>query len=276
MQETPSVSILLPTYNGARFIARAIDSVRAQSFKDWELIVIIDGSTDATSAIVNQYMAKDGRIKIAASQKNLGIQKSLNVGLGIANGELIARIDDDDEWTQVSKLEEQVEYLTTHPDCVLVGTGMIVVDESGKELYRFLNPLTDAEIRTQITYRNCFSHSTVLFKRSAAQAVGFYSEESTALHVEDYDLWLKMGKIGTFANLPRYSVRFTQRAKALSSLHKLAQLKKQLWITCNYQKIYPRFYRNRIKSYLRLILYTLLGPFIPAGIKSKLVELYKQ
>jgi teichuronic acid biosynthesis glycosyltransferase TuaG len=106
----PVISIILPTYNGATYISRAIESVAAQSYTDWELLVIGDGSTDTTAGIVAEYIKKDSRIQYVKNDSNLGIQKSLNRGLHLAQGKYIARIDDDDQWIDTEKLTKQLNF----------------------------------------------------------------------------------------------------------------------------------------------------------------------
>lgn len=272
----PTISILLPTFNGAGSIRRATTSVTTQTFQDWELIIINDGSRDTTEAVIAQIAANEPRIRVFHSESNQGIQKALNKGLREARGVYSARIDDDDLWTDPKKLEKQLAYLTTHPDCVLVGTGIIVQDEAASELYRFLNPITDKDIRQHILYRNCFSHSTVMFKTSAALKFKGYDESTLTRHIEDYDLWLKLGTIGTFANLPEYAVRFTNRPGAISNKNKLQQFKNQLAITAQYRGQYPNYGSSRLKSYLRLVLYWLFGALVPARLQEKFIRYYKQ
>lgn len=268
----PKISVVLPVYNGARYISRAIESVGRQTFTDWELIVLDDGSTDATSDVIRPLAERDRRIRYLRNPENLGVQKSLNRGLREARGECIARIDDDDWWEDAQKLEKQVEFLDSHPDAVLVGTGTIVVNEEGKELIRFLQPETDAEIRGKILFRNCFTHSSVVFRKDLALRFGGYSEDEKVRHVEDYDLWLKLGTVGKLANLPDYSVRFTLRLGNISSRNKLEQLGKDIQLVKRYRKFYPNFGLAIVFAYVRYALYRLL-PFIPFG--KTILKLYK-
>ena len=142
----PSISIVLPTYNGARTIAQAVESVLAQTHAGWELLVVDDGSTDGTAVLVAGYVAKDSRIRYLKSEANMGIQKTLNKGLHEAQGKYVARIDDDDVWIDAGKLAAQLAYMEANPACVLVGTGVVVADGEGKELFRYLLPETDVEI----------------------------------------------------------------------------------------------------------------------------------
>jgi len=271
----PRISIILPTYSGARFLARAIKSVQAQTVTDFELLVIIDGSTDNSKEIALALSAADPRIKIIAFEANHGIQRALAAGFRVASGEYVARIDDDDVWSDINKLQSQLDFFAQNPECVLVGTGLIVEDEQEKELFRFLNPLKDSEIRATILYRNCFSHSTVMFKRSAALRFGGYTASEAVRHVEDYDLWLKLGTVGTLANLPEYSVRLTSHGTSISGTHKVQQFKNQLAITAGYKGKYPHYAFSRYKSYARLWAYQLFGSFIPASARNRFIKFYK-
>jgi len=258
----PKVSIILPTYNGSKWIETAIKSVFEQIFLDWELIVIDDWSTDGVDRIVLEYAQRDSRIVYVKNERNLGIQKTLNKGLRQARGQYIARIDDDDEWSDPRKLEEQIAFLDTHPDYVLVGTGAIVIDESGKELFRFLNTETDEGIRNSILGKNCFTHCSVMFRKDAALRVGGYSEERNALHVEDYDLWLKLGGVGKMANLQTYSIMWRMRSGAISSKNRMMQFTNGIKLVVKFRRQYPGFLKGFFRSWIRLFAYGVFR-FIP-------------
>jgi glycosyltransferase involved in cell wall biosynthesis len=272
----PKLSIILPTYNGAKYISQAVESVLRQIFHDWELLIIDDGSTDQTLAVIKNYQAQDNRIKYFRNEKNLGIQKSLNRGLGQAVGDFIARIDDDDEWLSEDKLSKQVEFLDNNPSHILVGYGTVMVDESGRELLRYLLPTTDEQIRGRLLSKNCFTHSAVMFRKKPALNFGGYSEDKKVLHIEDYDLWLKLGTVGKFANLPFYGVKFTLRGKAISSSNKIEQFKKNLKLAKIYKVFYPHYGSALVRGYLRLVLYGFFN-FIPlAVLKNKIFKKYKE
>jgi len=270
------VSIILPTYNGGKYIKRAIESVMSQTFLEWELLIIDDGSTDNTKDIVNEYINKDKRIIYIKNENNLGIQKTLNKGMRESKGEYIARIDDDDQWIDKNKLKKQVEFLNDNNKCVLVGTGVIVVNEKDEELFRYLLPETDKEIRNKILSKNCFVHSSVLFRKDTALKLNGYSEMGEVRHIEDYDLWLKLGIEGEFANLPIYSVKFTQREGSISSVNKIEQFNKNIKLIKNYKNKYPNYLGAFIRSYLRLVIY---GFILKSPIKfslNKLIKFYKK
>ena len=270
------VSIILPTYNGAERIKEAIKSVLEQSYADLELIVIDDGSKDNTKEIVENLAKSDQRVRYLKNDVNLGIQKTLNNGLKEAKGEYIARIDDDDVWIDKDKLKKQIEFLEKNKEYVLVGTGVIVVGEDNKELFRYLVPEKDIDIRNKILTKNCFVHSSVVFYRDTALRCEGYSESEDTKHIEDYDLWLKLGTLGKVANLPTHSVRFTLRSGSLSSMNKLEQFKKTLKLIKNYKKIYPNYYLAFFRSIARLVIY---GFILNSPIKlsiNKVIKLYKE
>lgn len=270
------ISIILPTYNGAHRIEESIRSVINQSYTNWELLVIDDGSKDNTKSIISSFIESDSRIKYILNEVNLGIQKTLNKGIKEAKGEYIARIDDDDLWCDIDKLKNQVEFLEQNKNHVLVGTGVIVIDESGKELFRYLLPESNKDIRSNLLGKNCFVHSSVLFRKNSALEFGGYDESHNTRHLEDYDLWLKLGTIGKLHNLPLYSVRFTLRKGSLSSVNKLEQFKKSLKIIKGFRNSYPNYIGALARSIARLIIY---GFILKLPIKislNRFIKFYKE
>jgi len=248
-----NLSIIIPTYNRKNLLPRAIKSVLSQTFKDFELIVVDDGSTDNTEKIVKDI--NDNRIIYIKNYKNLGIQRSLNKGIKQARGEYIARIDDDDTWIDPEKLYKQIKFLEKNTDYVLVGTGAVIASNEGKELFRFLSPLEDQKIRQLILGKNCFLHPSVVFKKSAVLKVGGYSEELEDLHAEDYDLWLKLGTIGKFANLPFHGISYTKWKGQITNKDQMKQLKNYFRLIRKYKKYYPGHYLALFRSSSRLVLY---------------------
>lgn len=269
----PKISIILPVHNGERYMASAVESVLSQTRKDWELLAIDDGSTDGSGAIIKRFADKEPRIKYLRNEKNLGIQKTLNKGLQEAQGEYIARIDDDDLWIAKDKLERQADFLDQHKGHVIVGTGTVVVDGSGQELFKYLNPISDVEVRRKILFKNCFTHSSVLMRKEAVLGVGGYDESEGTLHVEDYDLWLRLGGVGKMANLPFYMTEFRLRRGAISGLNKKDQLKKDVRLVKKYGKDYPGGSLAILAARLRVAAYYVYAvlPF-----KALALRLYKK
>jgi glycosyltransferase involved in cell wall biosynthesis len=210
-----TVSIVLATHNGSRLISKAISSVAGQTYPHWELIVVDDGSTDGTQELVAELATTDRRIICVRSERCLGLYEALDVGIRAAKGGLIARIDDDDEWICPDKLSEQLRLLASDPACVLVGTNMVAVDDVGNEIGHFTFPQRDCDIRETLLLRNCFVHSSVLFRKEAWASAGGYSECQGM--AADYDLWLRMGCQGNLANLPGYCIRYRLRRESMSA-----------------------------------------------------------
>jgi len=247
----PIISIILSTYGKAQFILEAITSVMNQSFKDWELLIIGDPPIEReTEEIINNYFQKDSRIKYFKNEVKQGFRKCLNQGLREARGKYIARIDDDDIWDS-QKIEKQIKFLEENSKYLLVGSGAIFIDKDGKELYRFLPPEKDEEIRQSILSRNPFIHSSVLFLTEAAKKFGGYND--TLAENEDFDLWLKLGTIGKFYNLPEYLIKFrTPSLKANIAEIRKARTKVFISIIRRYSKNYPNYKKALLKNYLKL------------------------
>lgn len=255
MNITPKISIILPTHNGGEWIKKAIQSVLAQSFTDFEFIIINDDSIDDTEEIIKSFSENETRIKYIKNEENLGIQKTLNRGLKEAKGKYIARIDDDDEWIDRDKLKKQVEFLNNNSDYVLVGTGTIIVDSKNTELSKYLMPQTDKEIRNSILLKNCFLHSSVIFKKDKAMQFNGYSESLETKHIEDYDLWLKLGAVGKFANLNTYSVSLKQDNNTISAKNRINQARKSIGEIRKFKNKYPNFLIGYLLSYMRLFFF---------------------
>jgi glycosyltransferase involved in cell wall biosynthesis len=270
------VSIILPTYNGSPYIKKAIESVLSQTYKNWELIIIDDCSLDRTSSIVANYINLNSNIKYIKNNENLGVQKSLNKGLSVSKGEYIARIDDDDEWIDVDKLKTQVEFLESNIGYVLIGTGALLVDEDDELLSKYLLPKSDLEIKNKILSKNCFVHSSVLFKKNTAQEVGGFSENEAIKHVEDYDLWLRLGMKGKLFNLNTYSTALRVRSQSLTYKKRVTQAKRILNLIVKYRKIYPRFTIGYIIALFRLVFFIIQNIFpIPMSYIYRIQKVYK-
>lgn len=260
-KDNPKVSILLPTYNGSFSIASSIQSVLNQDLQDWELLVIDDGSTDSTQEIVEQFANSDTRIRYIKNPENLGIQKTLNRGLFEARGMYIARIDDDDLWSDIRKLSKQINLFNASPDLVLIGTGARVVSEAGKLITQYAYPTSDKEIRNTLLFRNCFVHSSVVFKTSLAREIGGYPEGIQFRHVEDYALWLALGNYGSFQNIPEYSVDLMQHERSISFKNKLRQFMNGHTLIKIYGRKYPHYLRARFFFIVKIIVYKIITLF---------------
>ena len=264
--DKPLVSILLATYNGSRFIRRAIQSVLDQTFGDYELIVIDDGSNDETLEILKEFENEERIIRLR-NEINLGYFKALNRGMRKARGDYIAIIDDDDKWVDVNKMSQQAVFLDTHPEYVLVGTGMISVDENGIELSRKLFPEKDAEIRDEMLALCFFSHSSVMYRKSIAINCDGYSEKRYPY--DEYDLWLKLGTKGKLANLSIYGLQYTRKKRGIifNIRRNVTAPIRDLYVISKYKGEYSHYWRAislrgvRV-PYALLVIISNIPPFI--------------
>jgi len=237
--EKPLVSIIIATYNRERYIKKALESALGQSYKNFEIIVIDDSEEDKTEKIIKLLNRKE--IKYIKNEVRLGFVRSLNKGIAMAQGKYIARLDDDDFWCNLEKIEKQVKFLEEHPDYVLVGGGAILVDEKGKELRRFLPPERDDKIR-ELMLRDClFLHSTVVFKKKTWELTHGYNEG--LISAEDWDLWLRFGEFGKFYNFQEYFVHFLQAEQGRTQYIRRQNTRTHLKLMRKYRNKYPNFYR---------------------------------
>jgi len=255
----PKVSILMASWNRAHLIRRAIESVVSQTFGDWELIIIDDGSSDNTSEVIKKWQEKDARIRYFRREHVGRISKVSNFGLQQARGQYIAILDDDDAWADNNKLKKEVEFLNKNSEYVGCGGGLIVIDEKGKERLRILKPEKDEDIKAKALLANPMANSTTLFRYEAAKKVGFYDE--TLLQFADWDFWLKMGLIGKLYNFPRYFAYYQMSEKGSSFKKEKENAVSALKIVQRYKNKYPGFGKAILLAYVYYC-YTLLPGFL--------------
>lgn len=205
--------MLLPVYNGERFIRRAVDSILAQTFTDFELVVVDDGSTDATATVLYHY-ADDPRVVVERLPTNQGLVAALNRGLEKCRGELIARLDADDV-AKPRRLELQVRAFELEPRLTLCSTATEHITENGNHVRFGAPPLSHGAMTIAMLRGNRITHSSVMFRRTAVEEAGGY--RSDWFPVEDYDLWLRMLTIGEFRGLPERLIQYTVSDGGISS-----------------------------------------------------------
>ncbi len=193
----PRVSVVMSVYNGERFLRQAVDSILAQTFIDFEFVVVDDGSTDGTAEILKGYA--DPRLHVI-SQENIGLISSLNRAIKIASAEYIARMDADDI-SLPRRLEQQLKWLESNPGVAVLGTQAAEIDEAGDMLRRHYYPVGgDAIAKALLRGATALCHGTVMFRRACFEKVGGYRQPFE--HAEDYDLWLRMIESYDMENLP--------------------------------------------------------------------------
>ena len=214
----PKVSLVMSVYNGQRYLREAVESILNQSFRDFEFIIVDDGSTDGTWRIVNSY--DDARLVLVRNERNIGLTRSLNKGLKLARGEYIARMDADDI-SHPERLENQVAFLEQNGDVGLVGVWYEKIDNKGRVFdVRKLAVIHD-EILRYLLHENHFAHSAVMFRRHCLDKVGLYGENLP--YAQDYDLWLRISRHFKLANLPVVLHQWRHNIRSGISLHKRAE-----------------------------------------------------
>lgn len=198
MPETPRVSVVMPVHNGGVYLEHAVDSILGQTFPDLEFVIIDDGSTDSTAQVLRRYQTADRRVRVY-HQENAGIVASLNRGCHEAKAAYIARMDADDI-AFPDRLARQVEFLDGNPAVAVVGSAVVRIDASGREIKRNVCPTSHAEIVEALREYTCFTHPSVMLRAAALAAVGGYRPAYRA--AEDYDLWLRLSERYEMANLP--------------------------------------------------------------------------
>jgi glycosyltransferase involved in cell wall biosynthesis len=215
MAVTPAISVIMPVYNTEQWVGDAVRSILAQTFSDFELIIIDDGSTDGTLQAVRRAVSDDPRV-IVMSQANTGIVGALNAGLAQARGEFIARMDGDD-LCDPRRFELQIERLRSEPQLVALGTCAIAIDPAGRLLCPADVPLTHEKIeKGHLTGESRIFHPSVMMRAAAVKRAGGYRD---LCPVEDFDLWLRLGELGFLANLPQRLFTWRRTATGLLASH---------------------------------------------------------
>jgi len=203
----------MPAYNAGKYIGEAISSVLEQSYPDFELLIVNDGSSDNTPEVISSF--DDPRIRVINKEINKGIASALNTGLLVSKARYIARFDSDDVCFP-DRLATQLNFLETHPDHILTGGDAEYISESGEHLFHFkCFSQTNNQIFKNM-YLHCpFIHSSVMYRKDAVLIAGGYS--LYAHNFEDYFLWVRLHKYGKFHNLsqPLIKVRFNQSSTTI-------------------------------------------------------------
>lgn len=195
----------MPVYNGLPYLREALDDLLAQTFGDFELVVVEDGSTDGSLAVLEAYAERDPRVVIVRNGENLGLTPSLNRGLEHCRAPLVARADADDGYAP-DRLERQVAFLDAHPEVGLLSCAVTKMTEEGKPYATSRFPTEDAHIRLRELFVNSFSHPGVMFRTDLVRSVGGYDPEFWT--AEDCDLWARLRPHTRMANLAEPLVRY--------------------------------------------------------------------
>lgn len=208
----PRVSVLMAVYNGAAYLREAIDSVLAQTYRDFEFVIVDDGSRDESVRIARSYA--DPRIKLYVAPHNLGQTTALNVGLRLCLGEFVARMDGDDV-CHPERFARQVAALDADPTLGIVGSAVTIVDGRGRSLDISPQPESDSAIRFVSLTRNPFHHPTVVIRRRTLIDHGLEYDERFQAN-QDFELWSRLLTVTRAANLPQALVRYRVHGSNIS------------------------------------------------------------
>jgi len=211
----PLVSVVMSIYNDGHYVSQAVESILAQSFRDFEFLIVDDGCTDNTREVLSRY--RDDRIRLIVNEKNLGLAPSLNKAIRHSCAKYIARQDADDI-SLPDRLEREIACLETQPDICIVGSSAIIISDSSVPKGHWSVPSEDVDLKWQLLFRNPFIHSSVMLRRSILERAGYYPDDPQIFRafVEDYDLWSRMNRIDRSTNFSTPLLKFRRHPTSAS------------------------------------------------------------
>lgn len=214
MRDRPRVSVLMTVFNAGRFLEPAVKSIMSQTFRDWEMVIVDDGSTDGSADVVARLAGDDSRIRFFPNDANAGQTARLNEGLRRARGEWVARQDADD-LSHPLRLSRQFEAVTADPDLLLIGSAGRIIDERDRLVGLLDVPCHPSGVVLASTWMNPILHTSAFFRRSVVcDRCGGYDESFRI--AQDYDLWCRVMREGKVANLPGRLVAYRHLESSLS------------------------------------------------------------
>jgi glycosyltransferase involved in cell wall biosynthesis len=224
----PEVTVLMAVYNGGPLLAQAVDSILAQSFTDFEFLIVDDGSTDG--AVDALHAIADARLRFVRNPRNLGLTVALNLGLGLARAPLIARMDADDV-SMPNRLQRQVETFRLRPSLGLLGSWAEIIDVFGRFAGQIQLPVKHEDIARAILRDNVFVHPSVMVRADVLREIGGYPVEFSV--AQDYAMWVRIVLRHEVANLPETLVKYRIHSDQVSHRHlrkqRVAARKIQSW-----------------------------------------------
>jgi glycosyltransferase involved in cell wall biosynthesis len=212
-----NVSIMMPVYNGGRYLKETLDLVLQQSYSDFEIVAVDDASSDDSWEILSQYAAQDKRIRLVRNEKNLGHAETCNKAISLCCGEFVARQDQDD-LPMIDRLKDQVAFLQSHPEVGILGTSYFRLNSRGEKQLR-TPPETHTEIRWRLLFDCVFSHSSVMYRRKIFQNGEPGYQEIPG--PQDYELWTRLAKKTRMAVLNKPLLIYREpHAQSMTVLYK--------------------------------------------------------
>ena len=266
----PLISVILSVYNCDQYVAESINSILNQSFKDFELIIIDDASTDASSEICQFFASTDPRIKFIRNKINLGGCETLNVALKYARGKYIARQDNDD-WSYPYRLQKQFEFMESNPQVGILGGNMELINEFGQSIGHRNYHQTDGEIRKHIFRYSPFSHPLTIFRKLAMIEYGYYNKKYAP--ADDYELYFRIGQGYKFANLPITLLKYRILPNSLTNSRTLKMERSTIRVRELYLK--SSFYFPTLWDWTYNQLHKVSIYIIPSKVKIQLFNFFR-
>lgn len=210
----PRISVIMACFNSAAFVSEAVESILSQTFRDFELILIDDGSSDSTLDIIKHYNLKDNRIVVIEKQ-NTGAADSRNKGIYLSRGDWIAILDSDDIAFPM-RLEEQLKYAKKNPDVLMLGSDCFTINKEGSPIKKHSYPANSFELKKRLRRNMAFPpHSSVLYRGDAVKRLGGFN--TRFVRSQDWDLWLRLAEEGQIACLNRPLVKIRKHSSNISN-----------------------------------------------------------
>jgi glycosyltransferase involved in cell wall biosynthesis len=213
----PRVGVVMPVFNAERYLEEALNSMGDQTYRDFEVLAVNDGSTDESRRILERHAGPN--LRIFDLPRNCGVTKALNLGLLVSRSEYLARMDADDV-SMPDRLSKQVDFMDENRDIGIVGSMFWSMDELLSSV-TWANqdiPLSPADISMELMNRCCIGHPTIMMRRRVVETIGGYDESPDCKAVEDYELWLRASKRFKIANMPLHLLKHRTYSGQVSSV----------------------------------------------------------
>lgn len=233
MVKTPEVSVVMAVYNGQPYLEPSIRSILDQTLEDFEFIVINDGSEDRSGEVLEQFAAKDDRVRLI-HQENRGHVRSLNRGLGLAQGQYIARMDADDI-SHLKRLERQVNFLDANPEIGIVGTQVEVINEQGKKIEHWTPPTEPSLVAWRLLFNACFTHPSIMTRRSLLEELGGYAPWAES--AGDHELWTRAVRLSELTTIPCTLLKFRRTENSITATKRAEQMQVNCRAAANLHRV---------------------------------------
>ena len=284
MTSKPKISVIMSVFNHEKYLQKSIDSILSQSYKNFEFIIINDGSNKNAKKILELNKLQDKRIKVINNKKRIGVTKSLNIAIKISKGEYIARQDSDDI-SYFKRFEEQLNFFKKNKKVIMCGTNGILIDNNDSFLKNIKNLENNYEkIKKKLIYENQFIHSSVMVKRNYLLEVKGYDEKFK--YAQDYDLWCRLSIKGFLTNINKILVKIRQHNESitkknkkeqnyysiLASIRHYAEINNLKYLNKSYD-IYNFLKEKKIAKFAKILIF--LNRFnLPKNNKIKKIKIY--